>query len=100
MRNARVRRRRFMDLRQITMGDYVSLVAGILIFASLFMPWAVSNIQGAHSQWAFTYSEVASVVVIVLFLATLFLIIYPVVSTEVGLPPLPFATPLVFLCIG
>src|SRR5947209_7259333 len=100
MRSARPRRGNVMDLRRITIGDYIVLVAGLLTVVSLFMTWFVSNVPGAHDQWAFTYSEVASVVVIVFFLATLFLVIYPAVSREAGLPPLPFATPLVFLTMG
>jgi hypothetical protein len=40
------------------------------------------------------------VVVIVFFLATLFLVIYPTVAAEFGLPPLPFSTPLFFLTMG
>jgi hypothetical protein len=67
---------------------------------SLFMPWFVTSLTGSHDQWAFTYSEVASVVVIVFFLVTFFLVIYPAISSDVGLPPLPFSTPLIFLTMG
>jgi hypothetical protein len=100
MRRVRPRRRGFIDLRRITIGDYIILVSSAMTLASLFMTWFVTTLPGAHDQWAFTYSEVASVVVIVFFLATLFLVIYPAVSRDAGLPPLPFATPLVFLTMG
>lgn len=89
-----------MDLRRITIGDYVVLVASLLTVVSLFMTWFVSNVPGTHDQWAFTYSEVAAVVVIVFFLATLFLIAYPVVAPQFALPPLPFSTPVIFLTMG
>jgi hypothetical protein len=89
-----------MDLRRVTIGDYVVLVASLLTVVSLFMTWFVSNVPGTHNQWAFTYSEVASVVVIVFFLATVFLVLYPVIAPEFGLPPLPFSTPLIFLTMG
>jgi hypothetical protein len=89
-----------MDLRRVTIGDYVVLVASLLTVVSLFMTWFVSNVPGTHNQWAFTYSEVASVVVIVFFLATVFPVLYPVIAPEFGLPPLPFSTPLIFLTMG
>jgi hypothetical protein len=98
MRSVRARRRSFIDLRRITIADYIVLASSLLALASLFMPWFVSSIS--RSQWAFTYSEVASVVVIVFFLATVFLIIYPAVAVDSGLPALPFSTPLVFLTMG
>jgi hypothetical protein len=100
MRSVRSRRRGFMDLRRITIGDWILVVAALLAVASLFMPWFISSIPRSHGEWAFTYSEVASVVVIVFFLATLFLVIYPALSPELGLPPLPFATPLIFFSMG
>jgi hypothetical protein len=89
-----------LDLRRVTIGDYIVLVASLLTVVSLFMTWFVSNVPGTHNQWAFTYSEVAAVVVIVFFLATLFLVVYPAIAPELGLPPLPFSTPLVFLTMG
>src|SRR5919205_2161315 len=100
MRSVRSRRRGFIDLRHITIGDWILVVAALLAVASLFMPWFISSIPRSHGEWAFTYSEVASVVVIVFFLATLFLVIYPALSPELGLPPLPFATPLIFFTMG
>ena len=98
MRSVRPRRRGFLDMRRITIGDYIVLVSALLTVVSLFLPWFTS--PGTHDQWAFTYSEVAAVVVIVFFLATLFLVIYPALSGELNLPPLPFSTPLVFLTMG
>lgn len=89
-----------MDLSAISLGDYIIAVSGLLMVASLFMPWFVSSVPRSHTEWAFTYSEWISVFVIIFFLATLFLILYPVVSPELGLPPLPFATPVVFMAIG
>ena len=62
MRSARPRRGPIMDLRRITIGDYIVLVASLLTVISLFMTWFVSNVPGTHNQWAFTYSEVAAVV--------------------------------------
>lgn len=100
MRSVRRRRRTFIDLRRITIGDWIVLASSTMTVASLFMTWFVSNVPGSHSQWAFTYSEVACVVVIVFFLATLFLVIYPALSPDLGLPPLPFSTPLIFLTMG
>lgn len=100
MRNVRVRQRRFLDLRQLTIGDYIVLLASLFTVASLFMTWFVTSLPRPHGEWAFTYSEVASVVVIVFFLATIFLVLYPVIAQEMGLAPLPFATPVVFLTLG
>jgi hypothetical protein len=101
MRSGRTRRRSFIDLRRITIGDYVVLFAALFSAISLFLPWFVSSTTtGSHNQWAFTNSEIAAVVVIVFFLATLFLVIYPAVSGELRLPPLPFSTPLIFLTMG
>lgn len=100
MRSVRVRRRAFFDLRRITIGDWIVLVAALLTLASLFMTWFTTSVPRAHGEWAFTYSEVACVVVIVIFLATLFLVIYPGLSPDVGLPPLPFSTPLIFVTMG
>ena|SRR5579884_2046522 len=100
MRSARPRRGSTMDLRRITIGDYIVLVASLLTVASLFMTWFVSNVPGSHSQWAFTYSPVAAVVVIVFFLATIFLVLYPALSPQLGLPALPFSTPVIFLLMG
>ncbi len=100
MRNPRVRRRGFLDLRQITLGDWIILLASILTVISLFMTWFVTSVPKPHGEWAFTYSEVASVVVIVIFLATVFLIFYPALAEEAGLPPLPITTPVIFLGMG
>lgn len=100
MRTVRSRQRGFIDARRITLGDYIVLAAGLVTVISLFLPWFVSSIPGAHSEWAFTYSDAVSVVVIVFFLATLFLVLYPALAGPSGFPPLPFAPPLVYLCIG
>jgi hypothetical protein len=100
MRNTRVRRRRLLDLRGVTLGDWIILLASILSVASLFMTWFETSVPRPHGEWAFTYSEGTSVAVIVLFLLTVFLIFYPVMAPQAGLPSLPFATPLVFLGIG
>lgn len=100
MRSVRPRRRGFFDLRELTIGDYIILIASIFTVASLFMTWFVTTVPRPHGEWAFTYSEVASVVVIVFFLATVFLVLYPILSSHLRLPPLPFATPLVFLAMG
>jgi hypothetical protein len=100
MRTVRRRRGGFIDIARITLGDWIVLIAGLLTVVSLFLPWFLSNVPGTHDQWAFTYSEVFSVVVLVFFLATLFLVIYPAISNEMGLPPLPFSTPVIFLTMG
>jgi hypothetical protein len=99
MRSARHRRRGVIDLRRITIGDWVLVAASVMAVASLFLPWSTSSIA-PRAQWAFTYSEWASVTVIVFFLATVFLVIYPALSPDLGLPPLPFATPLIFFMMG
>lgn len=97
MRRSRPPRRSFVDLGRVTLGDYIVLFSSLLALVSLFLPW-FSGTQG--KQWAFAYSEWASVIVIVFFLATLFLVIYPVVASEVSAPPLPFSTPVVFAFMG
>ena len=100
MQSVRARRRRAVDLRRVTLGDYIVLAASTLTLVSLFLPWFVSSLPHSHDEWAFTYSEVAAVIVIVFFLITLFLVIYPAVSPELGLPPLPFSPPLIFFVMG
>lgn len=101
MRNVRVRRRGgVIDLHRITIGDWFVLFAGLFTVIALFLPWFHSNLAGGHDQNAFAYSEVAAVVVIVFFLATLYLVVYPALSADVGLPPLPFQTPMLFLAMG
>lgn len=100
MRTIRPRQRGFFDARRVTLGDYIVLAAALVTFISLFLPWYVSNIPGTGDVWAFTYSEAASVAVIVLFLATVILALYPAVTGNTRLPPLPFSSPPVYLCIG
>lgn len=100
MRRTRTRRRSFIELHRITIGDYVILASAVVATISLFLPWLVNNAPGAHDEWAFTYSELAAVIVIVFFLATLFLVIYPSLSPELRLPALPVSTPLIFLTMG
>jgi hypothetical protein len=99
MRSARPRRSGFLDMRRITLGDYVVLGAALLMLISLFLPWfSVPGVTG--DKWAFAHSEIAAVIVIIFFLASVFLVIYPSISSEMGLPPLPFSTPVVFLIMG
>ncbi|GAC1323912.1 MAG: hypothetical protein NVS2B16_06670 [Chloroflexota bacterium] len=100
MRSVRTRRRSFIDFRRILIGDYIVLVASFMTLVSLFMPWFVSSIGPARSQPAFAYSAVAATVVIIFFLLTLFLVLYPAMSHELGLPPLPFSPPVIFLAVG
>jgi hypothetical protein len=100
MRSVRPRRRAILDLRRVTIGDYIVLFSALCTVISLFLPWFTSAAPGTRSQWAFTYSQIAAVVVIVFFLAALFLVFYPALSPDLGLPPLPFSTPLVFLLMG
>lgn len=100
MRSVRPHRRRYIDLRRILIGDYIVLVASFMTLVSLFMPWFVSSIPPTRTQTAFAYSAVASTVVIIVFLGTVFLVLYPAISSELGLPPLPFSTPVVFLALG
>jgi hypothetical protein len=64
------------------------------------MTWFNTSVPRPHGEWAFTYSEWAAVVVILFFLATLFLVLYPAVAAELGFPPLPFASPVIFLFMG
>lgn len=98
MRNVRTRRRGFIDARRITIGDYIVLFSGVLLVLALFLPWFNTTAPG-HT-WAFVYSQVASVIIIVFFLATLFLVIYPALSRDLNLPSLSFSTPVVFLTMG
>lgn len=100
MRNVRARRRSFLDVRRVGVGDWIILVASVMTVASLFMPWFVTSIPGHHDEWAFTYSEFASAVVIVIFLATLFLVVYPALSGDLRLAPLPFSPPLIFFTMA
>lgn len=100
MRRVRPQRRSFIDLRRIAIGDYIVLASALLITVSLFLPWFVTNAPGSHSQWAFTYSEIAAVVVIVFFLASIVLVIYPALSPDLRLPVLPFSTPVIFMTMG
>jgi hypothetical protein len=98
MRRSRPPRRSFIDLRRIMLGDFIVLVASLTALISLFLPWFSGGPSG--KQWAFAYSEWASVIVIVFFLATLFLVLYPAIAPEVNGPPLPFSTPVVFAFMG
>lgn len=100
MQTVRPRQRTFFDARRIALGDYIVLASALVTLISLFLPWFVSTIPGVRSEWAFTYSEAASVVVIVFFLATLFMAIYPALAATNGLPTLPFGPPLVYLGMG
>lgn len=100
MRSVRVRRRGFMDLRRITIGDWIILVSSLMAVISLFMTWFTSSLPRPHGEWAFTYSEWAAVVVILFFLVTVFLVFYPALSPDLGLPPLPFSPPLIFFTMG
>lgn len=100
MRTARVQRRSSIDLRRVTIGDWIVLVAGLFTVVSLFLPWFVTGTPRQHNEWAFTYSEVASLLVIVFFLVTVFLVLYPAVAAEFGLAPLPFSPPVLFFFMG
>jgi hydrogenase-4 membrane subunit HyfE len=99
VRSAR-RNRQVIDLGQIAIGDYVVLGAATLSLVSLFLPWFKTTIGPARTEWAFTYSQVASIVVLLVFLLTMFLVVYPAISPNAGLPPLPFSTPLPLLAMG
>lgn len=100
MRRVRPQRRSFIDLQRIALGDYIVLASGLLTFVSLFLPWIVLTGPPSHSEWAFKYSQIAAVMVMVFFLATIFLVVYPALSPDLGLPPMPFSTPVVFLTMG
>lgn len=100
MRRVRPQRRSFIDLQRITIGDYLVLASALLTFVSLFLPWITLNGPPSHSEWAFKYSEIAAVIVIVFMLATIFLVIYPALSSDLGLPVMPFSTPVIFLTMG
>jgi hypothetical protein len=100
MRRTRTQRRAIIDLRRIQIGDYIILFAAALATVSLFLTWFSSSAVATRSEWAFTYSEWASIIVIVFFLATLFLVIYPALSPDLRLPVLPVSTPLIFLAMG
>lgn len=100
MRSVRVRRRSYIDLRRVSIGDWIMVAACLLAVISLFLPWFVTSIPRQHNEWAFTYSEIASLIVIICFLATLFLVVYPAIAPEFGLAPLPFSPPLIFFFMG
>jgi hypothetical protein len=100
VRNVRGRRRPTFDLRRVTLGDWILLSASLFSVVSLFMPWFHTSVPRPHDEWAFTASEWAAVAVIVFFLATVLLVLYPVLAHEMGLPSLPFATPLLFFFMG
>jgi hypothetical protein len=97
MRRSRPQRRSLIDLRRVTLGEYLVLFSSLLALISLFLPWFSGQ---AGKQWAFAYSEWASVITIVFFLATLFLVVYPTVAPALNSPPLPFSTPVVFAFMG
>ncbi|HLJ65748.1 MAG TPA: hypothetical protein VKX16_00130 [Chloroflexota bacterium] len=100
MRSVRPRRRSRFDLQRVTIGDYIVLVSALLTFICLFLPWFTTSLTSHSDTWAFAYSEVAAVVVIIFFLVTIFLVFYPALAPDFGLTPLPFATPVVFLTMG
>ena len=100
MRTARVQRRSYVDLRRVTIGDWIVLIAGLFTVISLFLPWFVTGTPRQHNEWAFTYSEVASLLVIVFFLVTLFRVLYTVLAADLGLAPLPFSPPVLFFFMG
>lgn len=100
MQNIRVRRRSFVDLRKILIGDYIVLVAALISLVSLFLPWFVSSIGPSHVETAFAYSAIASTVIILMFLATIFLVIYPALSPDLRVPRFPLATAPIFLLFG
>jgi len=71
------------------------LVSIVMFFALTLNIWVRNESVNslAHSGWYF-------VIMLILLLLTLVLVIYPVLETEMGLPPLPFATPPVLLATG
>jgi len=100
MRTARNRRRGFVNLHQVTVGDWIVLFASLMAVVSLFLTWYQAETPGAKGQWAFSFSPWTSIIVILFFLVTLFLTLYPAMHDEFGLPPLPFASPLIFMTIA
>jgi magnesium-transporting ATPase (P-type) len=83
-------------LNRLGPGDYLMLLVSILLFLALTLNiWirneSVNSLE--HSGWYF-------IIMLVLILLTLVLVVYPVLETELSLPPLPFATPPVLLATG
>ncbi|HZT96692.1 MAG TPA: hypothetical protein VFB34_07625 [Chloroflexota bacterium] len=89
-------RRRSFDFSDLNAGDYVVLAATVVMFIALLGNWWVNGLAvnaAYHSQLYF-------VIELVLLLLTVVLVVYPLVHSELGLRPLPFATPPIMLAIG
>ncbi len=71
------------------------LVSIVMFFALTLNIWVSNeNVNSlAHSGWYF-------IIELILLLLTLVLVVYPVLESELSLPPLPFATPPVLLATG
>lgn len=89
-------RRRSVGLGHLAAGDFIVLLVSLLLFFALIINWWVSN----ASLNAVKYSQLYFVIVLILILATVGLVMYPILESEANLRPLPFATPTILLAIG
>lgn len=85
-----------LNVANLNAGDGIMLVVVVLLFVALVFNWWVSG-QGVN---AVKFSELYFVVVLILILVTIGLIVYPMIQSEAGIRPLPFATPPVLLLVG
>ncbi len=95
-RPTRDQRRQALRIGDLNSGDWIMLGASVLLFIALIANWWVAN-QNDNALWQ---SGVYFIVILVLILATIALVVYPSLQTEMNLPALPFAPPPVFIAIG
>ena len=95
-RPTRDARRRSINVGNLNAGDWVILAACFLLFVALIGGWW-TNPGGVNSV---RFSQLYFVAMLVLILATIVLIIYPLLQAEAGLRPLPLATPPILIVIG
>jgi magnesium-transporting ATPase (P-type) len=92
----RATRRHTIDLRQLALGDYIILVASVILFFALLLNWWASG-QNVN---AFQHSWLYAVITLVFLLITIVLVTYPLFQPEFRLPPLPVATPPLLLILA
>jgi len=89
-------RRRALNVAHLDAGDWLILFASVLLFIALIVNWWVRG-GSVNSAWR---SEVYFVVMLLMILATIVLVAYPMLEAEMGTRPLPFATPPILILIG
>lgn len=90
-------RRRTFNIGQLGSGDWVLFAATFALFIALIVNWWTGGSGAVNSV---RFSEIYFVAMLILILATIALITYPVIQSEVNLRPLPFATPPIMILIG